>query len=323
MRVALIVVFNHRYDGNLPLLRKWYKERFTDVLFLVPFADELAQTEPDVISVHSGSFTFQGHLAEAKQRLSTLNCDAFLVIGDDLVLHPELHQGNLHSRMSLRPEAAYIKCLANLYDAPIIWSTTANRTTFSAFASNDLEWRRYLPSREEAFAKFSKYGFEFAPLGLRNFRNLHGKFTIHELRMLVGLFFIISPVRNFFRPKCNAVPYPLLYGYSDFFIVPGSDWDRFLSLCQVTAAMKVFVEVAIPTCLALACSHVETEIPYGENHHSPNRRSEMPMRGVEFQWEGSAREDFEEQHKFSLKSLFESWPEDVLYYHPVKLSKWK
>jgi hypothetical protein len=323
VRIGLIVIFNHRYERNVALLREWYHHRFSEVLFLMPFCDDLATKESDVISVHSGSYTFQGHLAEARQRLASLGCDAYLVIGDDLLLNPSLDENNLHSRMGLSPNAAYTKCLANLYDAWIGWSTTGNRTTFSALASNDLEWLSYLPPAEEATRRLSRYGFTFHPLGLRNFLNMHGRFTLHGLRMLLGLFFIISPVRNFFYPKAKAVPYPLLYGYSDFFIVPGKEWDRFLELCQVMTAMKVFVEVAIPTCLALACEQVEAEIPYGENHHSARRREELPMRGIEFQWKGTAREDFEKHHRCSLESLFSSWPGDVLYYHPIKLSKWQ
>lgn len=323
MKIALIVIFNHRYEGNLPLLRTLYQKRFEHVVFLMPFADDLEKNEDDIVSVHSGSFTFQGHLGEAKSRIGDLGCDAYLVIGDDVFLNPKLDQNNLHSSMGLDRDAAYTKCLANLYEAPIIWGTTGNRITFSALVSNDLEWRKYFPLRDDALKKLGKYGFNFRPLGLRNFRNQEGKFTLMELRMLIGLFAIISPIRNVFSLKTKEVPYPLLYGYSDFFIVPQSAWGEFLHLCQVTAAMKIFVESAIPTSLALACDKVETEIPYGLDHHSEKRREEFPLKGVEFQWTGDSRNEFEKKYEYSLSKLISDFPEDVLYFHPVKLSKWK
>lgn len=36
-RVGLIIIFNHKYNGNLPLLRKLYSSRFSYIRFLSPF----------------------------------------------------------------------------------------------------------------------------------------------------------------------------------------------------------------------------------------------------------------------------------------------
>ena len=37
--VALIIVFNHRYDKNIPLLESIYEGRFSSIYHLVPFYD--------------------------------------------------------------------------------------------------------------------------------------------------------------------------------------------------------------------------------------------------------------------------------------------
>jgi len=327
MKIGLLIIFNHRYDGNLQRLRNIYSDRFTEILFLIPFADELEESNTDVISVHHGSYTFQGFLGEARKAILDMNCDAWVILGDDLVLHPELNQSNLHERLSLPENAAYTKNLANLYDTSLVWSVSAYRSTFQSITSPSLQWRQnqLLPSPEEAFQRMDLHGFKFRPLGLRNLRNIEsGRVDIYNVRMALGLFFAIHPVRNFTQWKTDSVPYPLLFGYSDFLICPRKGMSDFLGYCLSTAAMNLFVECAIPTSLALAYLEIVTELPLGENHHSKATDAARPMHGVELQW-GSAREreDFEQRHHCSLDALYSAWPDDVLYYHPVKLSKWK
>ena len=48
-KVCLVVIFNHRFDRNLPALRKIYGERFAGIRFLVPFYDG---SDADVIPVY-------------------------------------------------------------------------------------------------------------------------------------------------------------------------------------------------------------------------------------------------------------------------------
>lgn len=324
LKTGLIVLFNHRYEANLPVLRRLYQGRFHEILFLMPFADEIEASEPDVISVHQGSYTFQGHLGEARRRLREMDCDAFVVLADDLILNPSLHQGNLHECIGLKPDQAYLKNLASLYDTSLAWSCSANRSTFAALYGGNLQWRGLLPPRHEAMQILERYGLKFRPLGLRNLRHISGKWSLLELRMALSLLIGLDPARGFFRYKCREVPYPLVFGYSDFFIVPAAHWDRFLHLCQVTAAMGIFVECAIPTALALACPEVVTELGYGENHHTGKRRPCMPMRGVELQWGSKGeREALGRKHDHQLNHLLEHFADDVLYYHPVKLSQWQ
>jgi hypothetical protein len=117
--------------------------------------------------------------------------------------------------------------------------------------------------------------------------------------------------------------YPLLAGYSDFIVVPRSAMKAFAHYCGVFAAMNMFAEVGVPTALALACNSIKTELLQG--HHFvdlPLKRSpDATMRGIEL-W-GQEIQPFEEALNYSWKRLLESFPTDVLYYHPIKLSKWK
>ncbi len=38
-KLALLVVYNHRYDKNIPVIDKIYQNRFSHVFHLVPFYD--------------------------------------------------------------------------------------------------------------------------------------------------------------------------------------------------------------------------------------------------------------------------------------------
>ncbi len=324
VKIGLIIIFNHRHEANLQALRKLHAGKFHEVVFLMPFADDLAARELDVISAHCGSYRFQGFLGEARKRLDAMGCDAYLVIADDLIPNPSLDQSNLHQRLGITADQAYTKNLASLYDTSLAWSCSANRSTFAALHGGNLQWRGLLPPRDEAMQMLERYGLKFRPLGLRNLRHISGKWSLLELRMALSLLIGLDPARGFFRLKCREVPYPLVFGYSDFFIVPAAHWDRFLHFCQVTTAMGIFVECAIPTALALACPEVVTELGYGENHHTGKRRPGMPMRGVELQWGSKGeREALGRKHDHQLNHLLENFADDVLYYHPVKLSQWQ
>ena len=321
MELCLIVVFNHRFDKNLPLLRKYYGDKFKTIRFLMPFADDLEENEPDVISVHFSSYLYQGFFGEARKQIEQVECDGYVVVGDDLLLNPSLNQNNLHQRMDLPTNDAYTKSLASLYDAPLSWSRT--RTTYRALFADGIEWNRLLPEREEAMERSIHYGITHRPLGFRNLTPFWTKIGLSSLGTAIAWFSERQHSRRLFASFTQEVPYPLFYGYSDFLVLPKAGWDRFARYCEATAAMQLFVEAAIPLAMVLAFDRVQTELEYGELFDAPHPKRRMRMHGIELQWQESDRIDFENRHDLSLTRLIETFPDDILYYHPVKLSKWK
>ncbi len=321
MNLCLVVVFNHRFDRNLPLLREYYSGKFSKVVFLMPFADDLECDNPDVISVHHGSYLFQGFFAEAGKRLGETGCDGFVIIGDDLLLNPALDERNLHPRLGLDPGHGYTKSLASLYDAPLSWSRL--RDTYRAFFSGGFKWQGLLPSREEAFEKSRQYGIEHQPLGLRNFGRVFTRQWLSSVGIAASWLGQRDDSRKLFQVGSSGIPYPAFYGYSDFLIIPAPAWNDFARYCQVTAAMQLFVESAIPLCMVLACDFVETELEYGTLFDAQNPARRMRMRGIELQWSNQDRLNFEREYDLDLQRLLAGFPEDVIYFHPVKLSQWK
>ncbi len=81
---------------------------------------------------------------------------------------------------------------------------------------------------------------------------------------------------------------------------------RFAHLCGVFAAMGLFVEVAIPTALVLACDRIVQE-------------HETRWRGVEV-W-AEEKVALQNQHVgMDLRNVIGSYGRNQLYLHPVKLS---
>lgn len=320
MKICLVIVFNHRFDQNLPLLRAYYSSKFSHIRFLIPFADDLAQKAEDVISVHYSSYLFQGFFGEARQPLAELNCDAYLIVGDDLIVNESLNEKNIHQRMCLSSGHAYIKNLVSLYDSPI--SLSRNRSTYRAFFPDGFHWENDMPTAAEAFERSNRYGISHRPLGIRNFPPFWTRPGVVSLATALAWLMVRDHSRRLFAWQCKEVMYPAFYSYSDFLIVPGAEWDQFARYCEVTAAMQMFVEAAIPLAMVLACEKVDTEFEYGEKHDSISPRRRLPMKGVEVPWGGAYRVKFEESYSKDFDRLVDSFESDILYYHPVKLSRW-
>ena len=111
------------------------------------------------------------------------------------------------------------------------------------------------------------------------------------------------------KNKGRSCPYPLYKVYSDFLVLSGEDIGKLTKYFGVFAAMGLFVEVAIPTAMMLMCREIVTE-------------NMIDKRGVEI-WTTKDRIRLEEDNNYELNTLLKKFPPDVIYYHPIKLSKWK
>ena len=112
----------------------------------------------------------------------------------------------------------------------------------------------------------------------------------------------------------------MIGGYSDIFLISSDTIKEFCHYCGVFAVTKLFVEIALPTALVLSAKELITE-------------KDIDLAGKAFWPDGwvrlggnfeRANNDFDELDKFNdnLKDLLNDFPENYLYIHPVKLSKW-
>jgi len=97
---------NHPFPGNLPLLRRIYEGRFSAVRFLIPF--ERMPSEPDVITVYRGSYSHAGYLNDAWPHLKEIDCDYYLVVHDDVLLHPAVSEHTFSEFFPLGPNDGFL-----------------------------------------------------------------------------------------------------------------------------------------------------------------------------------------------------------------------
>lgn len=298
-RFCLVVVFNHRFEQNLPGLRALYRGRFSTVRFLVPF---YRGDDPDVVPVFDSSATFQGFFAQAQPRLAAQGFSHYVFVADDLLLDPAINETNLHVYLRLRPESGYTKYLKPFSSVTSRW-THFNRTLQALRFDEFVNARTELPPREEAVARLAAHGLECRPLGWRNLQASPGPWR-HRLKEGLTALWLIHH-----RREGRDLPYPLLMGYADLLVVPAPSLPEFCHLCGVFAAMGIFVECAAPTALALATPHLSLE-------------RDLDRQGLEL-WSDADRAAFWNQYSGELSGLLQHFPERNLYVHPIKLAHWR
>ncbi len=297
-RFCLVVVFNHRFDQNLPLLRALLRPRFSTVRFLVPF---YRGADADVVPVFDSSATFQGYFAQARAHLPSEEFSHYIFVADDLLLNPAINEGNLHVWLQLRPGVGYTKYLKPFSSMTSHW-THFNRTLRALRFDEFVNARAELPPREEAVARLAAHGLECGPLGWRNLEVGPGSW-VHRVKEWVTA---LALIRH--RRERRGLPYPLLMGYADLLIVPALALPEFCHLCGVFAAMGVFVECAAPTALGLAVPHLSLE-------------RDLTQQGLEL-WSDADRFAFWDRYGGRLPKLLADFPDECLYVHPIKLSHW-
>jgi hypothetical protein len=316
MALVLNLVYNHRYEGNIGRLTEIYGPRFSHVNHLIPFARSKA---PSVVRVWENGVTFSSHIAQAYDRIVTKGVSHYVFAADDLLLNPAIDECNLLDLCGIGKDEAYTKNLAALGEAYYLWvylTRVVNMLRKPCFA-----FKSELPDISTALDLYTRLGIKNSETSLRGLSHWNRKIILTLRDVLRHPQFVLEAIRAtlFHEPK-----YPLLFGYSDFFVVPARGFEDFAHYCGVFGALNLFAEVAIPTALALACPIVRTEYLPGEvfaGCKAPEVNPERQWRGKE--WWGSEIREFEDRYGLSLQRLVDEFPEHCIYVHPVKLSKWK
>lgn len=297
-----MIVFNHKYEQNIEKLEKLYRGRFSHIFYIVPF---YKGDRSDVIGVYESSYRFQGYIAQAFKSLFDDKFSHYVFIADDMILHPTLNEGNILHSLGLEIDSAYIKQLQALSDVSFEWGHLAPTLNTLNWISKKwyVEFRPELPEPERARELLRRHGVELKPVAWSNLRGKGETYTYGATKLLRGLDYL---VRNH---KDTALSFPLAMSYSDFFVVPSGAFAEFCHYCGVFAAMNLFVEVSIPTALALSCTHIV-------------REKDVGWRGVET-WDEAHLAHLPEAEKSNFKNVLDSFNDHQLYLHPVKLSRWR
>lgn len=314
-KVCLLILFNHRFDKNIPLLDEMYKNRFSHIRYIVPFYDG---PRKDVIPVYGRSIFFETYIAQAYSVLKDDGFDYFYIIADDMIINPEINETNILEFFELETGESWIPHLRTIKEQPYFWIGTLSAYTYKP-VQKYVETKSELPPIQTAIEKFKQHGLE-NPIELSRY-DVFKDFTLsidslaNKARLLLR---VLSKVRNPFAKSAN-LNYPLAASYSDTLLISGETMPKFAHYCGVFGATSLFVEVAIPTALILASDKkIKTEKDIKKRGRSYWKTSDNVFcENPNYLWDV-----LEEEYK-SLDDMLQNFPEDAIYIHPVKLSKWK
>ena len=303
----MVVIFNHRYDKNLPLLRKIYGGRFSDVRFLMPFYDG---ADADVIPVYESSYQFQGYLIQAYDKLKDIPCTHYLFLGDDVFIRPDLDEINFVARTNMHGKKFLGKEFSPLNSPDKFrWFWTAG----SSFYDAATHWRDSLYTYEEAMSKFNDFfGAKYKEVYDAAFfgdPNAPGSTVLGGWQDAKGF---INIVNYFIATNGNTlhIPYPMAGGgcTGDIFCLDKGSLLEFSRLCGIFSAMNLFVEIAIPTAVVL--NYNRDDVIF------------FPKGSALIMW-GNDRNVFADKYGRDVARLLNEWDDKLIYVHPVKLSRWK
>lgn len=295
MKTCLVIIFNHKYIRNIEKLKLLYSKRFSCIKIIMPFYDG---SDEDVITVYESSYEFQGMVAQASERLLATNANYYFFISDDLILNPIITEENFLQKLNMERGDAFHRGVFELHKSK--WNVERINEAIDCFeVQKHTEFSNELMEKDSAIDKMKSYGYGNMKISQDD------KKTMSDWKGFG---------RKYGRLRANAMkhrkqmPYPLLGGYSDWFILPREDLSVIASKFGITAAMGLFVEIAIPTIMYLYCKHVK-------------RLNETNFKDGAI-WDPSVLEEFGNQYHWDIKELLENFPEEKLYIHPIKLSKW-
>lgn len=300
---ALIIIYNHKFEKNISILESLYKDRFSKIYHLMPF---YRGDRENVISVYESSYYFQGYIAQGCKTFYEEKISRYVFIGDDVLLHPAINENNIDNYFGTDDDTCFIPHAYPFGKQMGYWNRNKDALKFKYYNNDDskyggVEALQELPPLAEAKDLLKRHGFEVESL---YFEQLYGKLSMKSMKGWKNIF---TKIYHLLLNNKYNLKYPLLGSYSDIFVVNKNTILDFAHYCGVFAACDLHVEIAIPTAMALASPYLSME---------NNSRRGITM------WNESDM-DWLTKYNFQLDSLCNDIPADVIYLHPIKLSKWK
>ena len=330
-KVALIIIFNHRFDKNIPVLEELYLSRFSAIFHLVPFYDG---DKPNVIAVYESSFYFQGYISQGFKSFFSQQFEHYIFVADDMILNPNINEHNYQEVFSLSKESSFIpelftlnnyannetlrfhphvsfkdRILSQKHKKPkkLLWNRTSEAIQYDP-QKEGVEGFKELPSYDAALNIIRDHGIDLNPV--LEYDDVHSCPAI-SIKDISDLF---TYAKGKIQNKTYTLRYPVVASYSDLVIVSADAIKRFVQYCGVFAATELFVEFAIPTALLLSSRKVITE-------------PALSKRGlIYWVYTDKQKEIYERdmmRYDYNLQQLIKNFPADKLYIHPVKLSRWR
>ena len=317
-KIALLIIYNHRYDKNIPILDKIYEGRFSYVYHVVPFYDG---DRENVIAVYENSYYFQGYIAQAYQHLKGKGFTHYFIIADDMVINPILTEKNLFKKTGIGVGACYIYDIREIFDCFVAQHTRSMKDF--CLKKKGVEIESILPTKYEAEQRFCKHELRVGALS-RQYLLKSAYYALKGKMLRKSLLFVKDYIVNNVEIK-----YPLVWGYSDILLLTADVMGKFATYCGAFAADELFVEYAIPTSLIFSADNIVTDKMvklhgvtqiYSRNRLKEITKSNAFIGHQPLYWEA---EQVNEKYQTRLDYLLGHFPSDIFFIHPIKLSKWK
>jgi hypothetical protein len=228
-------------------------------------------------------------------------------VADDLILNPLINENNYLEYFNLTNDSNFLPGFVSLHDTKEWWARVPE--AFNWRTNQDgIEVNNVLPNAHEVLKKFKYHNLDVYPLKFNQIWNLSFPASLSINLLYKNLKLLSRYFLSLILNKSYTLKYPLVGGYSDVFIVTNNDFKSFAHYCGVFASMQLFVELAIPTSLVLAADNIVTE----KNLIYKGRLLWTKEQVVELL-----------ESNGSLINLFNNFPANCLYIHPVKLSMWQ
>lgn len=291
-KLCLVIIFNHKYEAVLDKLKVIYKDRFSNIKYLMPF---YRGDNPDVISVYEGSHQFQGYITQGLRDYYSEDIDYYIFIGDDVLLAPWINESNIIQIFKMQKDSCFITDIEKI-NQPEGINWPHSKTYAESFQSLSVNWKSELPDYSTALTTMREYFGSYQEEFDDSFFDNQVSEQIEFLELNKG----------------RQILYPLAYGYSDFLMISKKYIKEAAHMFGIFSSMNLFVEIAIPSTLVLVCDKKDIIT-----------LKELESYNAKIVWSREERGELMQKYNCSIKKLFAEYDSHTLYCHPVKLSRWK
>ena len=350
---ALIFIYNHLHPENIEPLERIYHKRFPDTYHLIPFYD--GKKINNVIPVCDNSFYFHSFIPQGFNDYYSDEYTHYIFTADDFLLNPYINSENFieYFGLSSQPDDACFSPLP-FVDIGNAFGYHKLRTWAYNYYPQIPGFKNHqeLPTFEEALERIKELGFDTKYFKELKYDTPSSKFydkndiyyavaSYHQAIQYINkpyklsnfngfknhlsealLYWIIWQYRKFInKRKPYTMNYPLICGNSDMFVIPAKHIRTFSKFCAIFAASNLYVEIAMPTALALLKSPIihGTLSPINkiEDIHNELSQTNNALLGITNNMDKS----LPELYNYKLNNFLHDFP-SAYGIHPLKLSQW-
>ena len=259
-----------------------------------------------------------------------------MFVADDMIIQHDLNENNILAELKLETDSAFIPFIKLIDNESFFtWPWALKQVGKLNYPTMASEFRKFMPDLATARKRLEQHDIDWrqgytrsvlpyamrgdiSPSPSEQARSYFHYFLLmlrfktgRLLRALTGRELnsstFIANNAALIEKRHEDPEYPLLWSYTDLFVLPASRFKAFCHVSGLLASGRVMVEAAIPTAMAFTIDHIVQDDDIG---------------ALDGRKEGTP-EEIHERNQGSLASLIQNWKEGVLFYHPIKLSQWK